>query len=422
MIYGVIALVGVAAIVGGFDALAERANGGSLAAIVALATAAGGAAAAAMDLTTLLLLLETLALAGYALVYSARTNRSAEAAMKYFVQGAVATGLLLFGVAILVGLFAPSGEYSDIAQALQGPSALMPALGGVVLVLCGLLFKMGAAPFHAWVPDAYETAPSELTAFLATGPKVAAIGATGVFVTVATAGQASQVVLLVVAGVAIASILIGSVAALRQSDYRRLLAYAGIAQSGYALVAIALPMAPLAIFFASTYAVAAAGTFVAASAFSRLKPDWDGSVAGLAGLGRRAPVLSGALAVLLISLSGLPPLLGFWAKLTVFGTALSYSLSGASTMPWPTGMIGGAVAVAILGSIVSLGYYGAVLRSLFFDAPDIAESQDSIEESPSPRLGSAAVVVLVVAVIVVVLSALPFVLGPSALFDVFSAV
>ena len=115
MVYGVIALVGAAAVIGGFDSLRERPNAGSVAALVAFAVAAAGGTAAALDLTTLLLLLETMGLAGYALVAEARTTRAAEAAMKYFVQGAVATGLFLFGMAVLVGLYAPSGQYASIA-------------------------------------------------------------------------------------------------------------------------------------------------------------------------------------------------------------------------------------------------------------------------------------------------------------------
>ena len=420
MVYGVIALVGAAAVLGGVDSLKEHANGGSIAALIAFTVAAAGGTAAALDLTTLLLLLETMALAGYALIAVARTARSGEAAMKYFVQGAVATGLFLFGMAILVGLFEPTGDYMALRDVFAAPRLLFPALAGAALILSALTFKMGAVPFHSWAPDAYETAPVEAAAFLAAGPKLAAIAATSVFVTIVAGGVDSQRILVVVAAIAVLSVLVGSVAALRQRNYRRLLAYAGIAQSGYALIAIALPMAPLAIFFGSTYALATVGTFLAAAAYTRLKPDWDGSLAGLAGLGRRAPVLSGALAVLLISLAGLPPFLGFWAKLLVFYTGLTFAVGGLETAPQLSWPIIVAVASGILGSIVSLGYYGSVLRTLYFDSEENAEN--GTEGAPGSSYGgSAGVVVVVLALIVVVLSLLPLLLGPSVLSDAFSA-
>ena len=421
MVYGVIALIGAAAVIGGLDSLKERANGGSIAALIAFGVAAGGGTAAALDLTTLLLLLETLALAGYALVASARTTRSSEAAMKYFVQGAVATGLFLFGMAILVGVYVPSGNYFGLSTVFASSTPLLPAVAGAGLILSALAFKMGAVPFHSWAPDAYETAPVESAAFLVAGPKLAAIGATSVFVTVVATGPGTTSILVVVAVLAILSVLVGSVAALRQRNYRRLLAYAGIAQSGYALIAIALPMAPLAVFFGSTYALAATGTFVAAAAFQRLRPEWDGSVAGLAGLGRRAPLLGGAVAVLLISLAGLPPMLGFWAKLVVFATGLSYAVAGLSTTPVLSWSVALAVTAGILGSIVSLAYYGAILRALFFDTAEPVEGRAEGESAPTQSGGSAAIVVVVIAVIVVALSILPLLVGPTALFDVFSA-
>lgn len=420
MTYGMIALVGAAAVIGGLDSLMERAHGGSIAALIALAVAAGGGAAAALDLTTLLLLIETLALAGYALVAVGRTARSGEAAMKYFVQGAVATGLFLFGMAVLVGLFEPSGGYLALRNVFAAPRTLFPALAGAGLILSALTFKMGAVPFHSWAPDAYETAPIEAAAFLAAGPKLAAIAATSVFVTIVASGKDSQRILVVVAGLAVLSVLVGSVAAVRQRNYRRLLAYAGIAQSGYALIAIALPLAPMAIFFGSTYALATVGTFLAAAAFTRLRPEWDGSVAGLAGLGRRAPLLSGALAVLLISLAGIPPLLGFWAKLLVFFAGLGVSISGMATTPQVSWPIAVAVASGILGSIVSLGYYGSILRTLFFDTAEGVENVPADETAKAFTGGSAALVVIALAVIVVVLSLLPLVMGPNVLFDAFS--
>ena len=169
----------------------------------------------------------------------------------------------------------------------------------------------------------------------------------------------------------------------------------GIAQAGYALIAIALPMAPLAVFFGSTYALAATGTFLAAAAFERVRPEWDGSVAGLAGLGRRAPLLSGAVAVLLLSLAGLPPFLGFWAKLIVFATAMTRGVRRRAGRFRRTH--GHSVAQSPRVSSdrsISLGYYGAILRSLYFDTPRRGRPTDEPARVAREAVATAVVVVL----------------------------
>ncbi len=414
MVYGVVALVGAASVLGGSDALKARRHGGSHASLIALGAAAGGAAAAALDLTTLLLLLETMALAGYALVAGSGDSRSGEAAMKYFVQGAVATGLYVFGMAVLVGFYAPTGDYLALSTSLAATPYPLPALVGAVLVLCALLFKVGGVPFHSWAPDAYETAPAESAAFLASGPKLAAIGAMGVLVTVVSSGESLRPLLLLVAAAAMLSILVGSIAALRQANLRRLLGYAGIAQTGYALLAVAIPMASLAVFYAATYAVAAVGTFLAAAAFERLDPEWDGTVLGLAGMGRRAPVLSASLSVLLVSLAGIPPLMGFWAKLVLFATGLSAGWGSLGANPMHAWSLLTGVSIAILGSVISLGYYGGILRSLYF-----GERASDSEAGSGRRGGPAAIGVAVIALVVIGLSVLPFALGPTWIFELF---
>jgi len=427
MIFGVIALAGAAAIAGGWDDLVAQSWGGSGAALVALGVLAAGAAASAIDLTTVLLAIETSALIAYALVASARSTRSAEASMKYFIQGAVATGLFMFGLAVLVGLFDSTGRYDTLARALAAPREIFPALAGVGLVLCALVFKMGGAPFHSWAPDAYETAPAQAAAFLASGQKLGAIAAASIFVSIAAAGVLSTRILVIVVALAVLSVLIGSLAALRQTDYRRLLGYAGVAQSGYALLAIALFTPPLAAFFGATYALAAAGTFLAASAFKRLRPEWDGSVAGLAGIGRQAPVLGVSVSVLLISLAGLPPFLGFWSKLVVFGTAISVAQSNASTVAPVSWALGAGVALGLLGSVISLAYYGSIMRSMFMDgAPESAavpeQPAKSAEEGTAParRTGSAALVVALLALLIAASGIATVVLGSTAIFALFA--
>ena len=439
MVFGVIALTACAAIGGGWDELLVRQNGGSIAGLIAFAVLAGGAAASAVDLTTVLLAIEISAVCAYALVAAGRTARSAEASMKYFVQGAVATGLFVFGLAVLVGAFAPSGRYDTLARALSSPFPVFPALAGVGLVLSALVFKMGGVPFHSWAPDVYETAPVESAAFLASGQKLGAIAAAAVFVSIVGSGSLGPRILVVVVTLAVLSVLVGSLAALRQTDYRRLLAYAGVAQSGYALIAISLSSASLAVFFGATYAVAATGTFMSAAAFKRLRPEWDGSVAGLAGLGRRAPLLSGSLAVLLISLSGLPPLLGFWSKLLVFGTAVNVAMQNLQAMPKVSWTLVIAVAAGLIGSIVSLGYYSSILRSLFFDGPEravashvaIGADDDAlttpngadldVAEKPAGGAGSAGIAVVALASVVGVAGITTLVFGSTVLYQLFVA-
>jgi len=167
-----------------------------------------------------------------------------------------------------------------------------------------------------------------------------------------------------------------------------------------------------------------------------LRPEWDGSVAGLAGLGRQAPMLGGSVAVLLISLAGLPPFLGFWSKLIVFGTAISIAHQNLGSAPQVTWTLGSAVSLGLLGSVVSLAYYGSILRSLFMDtAPELPIAQGALEKEPAPELasatgegsgpaprrtGSAATVVMLLALLVTSAGVATVVLGSSALFELFA--
>ena len=331
-------------------------------------------------------------------------------------------GLCLGGLAILFAevnglsaVFARSGLYSV-------------AMTGIVALLAALVFKAGAAPFHSWAPDVYENAAPELTAFLATGPKVAALTAlTIVLELVASDTTASTVsvhgttaIALIVAVMAVASVTIGSLVALRQRSYTRMLAYAGIAQVGYALIGASTLINPAAaVFFVSTYALATVGTFLAAAAFRQVDPGWDGSIAGLAGMGRKAPALCGALALLLMSLAGIPPLLGFWGKLVVFGGVLLQASTafeaGLTMVGWMSAI---AASVGIVGSIVSLGYYGAVLRALYLTPVATVESAHPVEidADTTARGGAIAVVIVVlIAVAVVLLGVLPLLWGVTPL-------
>ena len=424
----VIAGAGVLSIVGGWELFARGRWGGTLAALVAFSAAGSIAVATSRDITMLLISLEITAVCAYALVAATGTRRSSEAAMKYVIQGAIATGFFLIGLAALVAAFIPSGDLNGLSAVFARSGLYSVAMTGIVALLAALVFKAGAAPFHSWAPDVYENAAPELTAFLATGPKVAALTAlTIVLELVASDTTASTVsvhgttaIALIVAVMAVASVTIGSLVALRQRSYTRMLAYAGIAQVGYALIGASTLINPAtAVFFVSTYALATVGTFLAAAAFRQVDPGWDGSIAGLAGMGRKAPALCGALALLLMSLAGIPPLLGFWGKLVVFGGVLLQASTafeaGLTMVGWMSAI---AASVGIVGSIVSLGYYGAVLRALYLTPVATVESAHPVEidADTTARGGAIAVVIVVlIAVAVVLLGVLPLLWGVTPL-------
>lgn len=249
---------------------------------------------------------------------------------------------------------------------------------GAMLFVSALAFKVGAFPFHSWVPDAYETAPSGGAAFLASGVKAAAIGAFAVFVFRLMSADAFLPALGALRVLAVASIVFGNVTALKQSSVARMLGYSAIAQVGYALVGVSVAPAvsPRDTFlFAATYAIGSVTAFVVIEYLHGVRPEWDGSVSGLAGLARRHPAASLSLTIAMLSMTGIPLTIGFWGKFFVFYAATSAGFI------WLT-------IVGLIGSVVSFGYYGAVIRSLYIDAPtgdaaSVEDSEDSmIQSSP----------------------------------------
>lgn len=425
----VICGLGALALAGGWSELEAREWGGSIAGLMALGAAASIVMASSRDLTLLLIGLETAAACAYALVASGAGARAREAAIKYFIQGAIATGFFVFGMAVLLTVFVPTGDLDGLTKALT--YSAMPvsvASAGLVLLFAALAFKAGAAPFHSWAPDAYESAPPESAAYLASGPKLGAVSALAILAAFAVSGPLELPLSAMLALLAVASVLVGSVAALRQRSYTRMLGYAGVAQIGYAMIGVATTHVPsVPIFFTACYALAATGTFLSASAFRRVDPQWDGTVAGLAGMSRKAPWLSAATAVLVISLSGIPPLLGFWAKFVVFVGAIgaaqsAFAGSGQATLGW---LYAATASVGIVGSMISLGYYSGVLRSLYQAEADDADrkkpsSPDPVDGSPTPQRGSAGAVVIVVALLTVALGLLPLWSGVPSIWAPFS--
>ncbi len=398
---------------------ARREHSTAVGGLVAVSAVALGALAATVDIVVMLIALETAAVAGYALVALARDARSHEAAMKYFVQGAVATSFFVFG---LGGALASGALVFNAGRISfgSGVSDVAASTTAVVFLLAAFAFKLSAFPFHSWAPDAYETAPAEAAAFLSSAVKVAALVATYTVITafMAQPDLAARLQWLI-AGLAAASIVFGNLAALAQRSYTRLLGYSGIAQVGYGLIAVATGNGNAALMFATAYGCAAAGAFAAARAYRTLEPDWDGSIAAMAGLSKRAPVLAASLAVLLFSLTGIPPLFGFWGKFMVF-------LSAASDPQWVWLVI-----LGLLGSVVSFGYYGRVLRSMYFDdaqdvraaklATDAAEDSTSstADDMPIPdddrprRADPATTVAIVLALVVLLVGLVPLFAGLS---------
>ncbi len=389
---GIIAILAALALWGGWGAFVGRIGGGSSAALVALAAVASAAVAQSFDLLMLLVALETAAAAGYALVAEARTSRSDESAMKYFVQGAIATGLLRHGTC------GPGRRLRADRRVWTACECLLAAVGphrcaGGRAADSGALWR--SSPRWCRSTPGRRTPTSRLDPrspqLFASGPKLGAIGAMALFMVVAASGTLSKQIIVVMAVIAALSILVGSVGALRQRSYTRMLGYAGVAQAGYALIGAVVLNPTAAVFFASTYAIATTGTFLAATAFRAARPSWDGSIEGLAGLGRgRARTAAVCVTVLLVSLAGIPPLLGFWGKFQVFAGAITLSgrmflSSGDALLGWTYALL--AVA-GLVGSVVSLAYYGRVLQSLYMAEGDSADRVlDDAEEAARRRQG-----------------------------------
>lgn len=323
---------------------------------------------AASDLLTLFVALEVLSLPLYLLCGLARRRRllSQEAALKYFMLGAFSSGFFVYGIALVYG-YAGSMRFEQIAEAVAaggGADALL--LGGMGLMAVGLLFKVGAAPFHTWTPDVYQGAPTAVTGFMAAATKVAAFGALLRLFYVAFGGARWdwQPVFWVVA---ILTIVVGSVLAVAQTDVKRILAYSSIAHAGFLLTGFlgARSLAEInagdinpvqaVLFYVTTYGL----TTIAAFALVTLVRDAGGEATHLsrwAGLGKTSPLVAGLFAFLLLGMAGIPLTSGFTGKWAVFAAALS---AGA----WPV------VVVAVLMSAVAAYFYVRIIVVMFFTDP-----------------------------------------------------
>lgn len=310
----------------------------------------------AADFLPLYLGLELQSLALYVLAAFERGNRrSTEAGLKYFVLGALSSGLMLYGISLVYG-FAGATGFAAIAHTVK-TGINLGLVFGLVFLIAGFAFKLSAVPFHMWAPDVYEGAPTPVTAFFATAAKVAALAMTIRTLMVAFPDAVHQWQQILVF-VSVLSMVLGAFAGIAQTNIKRLMAYSAIGHMGYALLGVAagtsLGVAGALIYLAF-YVVTNLGAFAAIQAMRRGGVQVE-NIADLAGLSRTRPYLAFAMAALMLSLAGLPPLMGIFAKLYVFLPALS------------AGLVTAAVA-GILSSCVAAFYYLRIVKVLYLDPP-----------------------------------------------------
>ncbi len=323
--------------------------------LILLCTAGMMVMASAANLMSLYIGLELQSLSIYVMAAFNRDNlRSSEAGLKYFVLGALASGLLLYGISLAYG-FAGSMDFGHLAQAFATGTPSAGLVIGVVFIVAGLAFKISAVPFHMWTPDVYEGAPTPVTAFMSTAPKVAAIALLLRVLAVPFGHLAPQWTQLIVL-ISIASMLLGSLAAIGQLNIKRLMAYSSIGHMGYALIGLAVgTQAGIqgVLIYMVTYVFMSAGVFGCIIAMRRRGAPLE-RIADLSGLARTDPMLALALAVFMFSMAGIPPFSGFFGKLYVFYAAVQAGY-------WTLAVIG------VLTSVVGAYYYLRVIKVMYFD-------------------------------------------------------
>jgi NADH-quinone oxidoreductase subunit N len=317
--------------------------------------------------------LETLALSQYALVAFDRNNsNSAEAAMKYFVLGAIASGALLYGISWVYGVTGTL-EFSEIAATL----AANPDMNGLTLwfglafLIVGIAFKFGAVPFHMWLPDVYEGARTPVTLYIASAPKIAALALT-LRILVDGLGGLHDVWADMIMVLAVLSLLVGNVVAIAQTNIKRMLGYSTIAHVGFILLAVFCGTGKgnaAALFYTLTYVVATAGAFGIIILLSRRGYDAE-NLSDFKGLNERSPWTAAMMMFIMLSLAGIPPFVGFFGKLNVIDAVLSSGYTGLAIL-------------MVLASVVGAYYYLRVIWYMYFDA---AEDQAVLQASTDTRV------------------------------------
>ncbi|HEY1943196.1 MAG TPA: NADH-quinone oxidoreductase subunit NuoN [Roseiarcus sp.] len=310
----------------------------------------------ATDFIALYLGLELMSLALYVIAAYRRDDlRASEAGLKYFVLGALSSGMLLYGASLIYG-YAGTVSFAGVATALHD-QANLGVIFGLVFILAGLAFKISAVPFHMWTPDVYEGAPAPVTTFFASGPKMAAMAILLRVAMTAFPGVASDW-RQIVTFISIASMALGSFAAIGQTNIKRLMAYSSIGHMGFALVGLAAGTVEGAhgvVIYMAIYLAMTLGTFAGILSMRR-----DGAyvenIADLSGLARTNAPMAFFLAAMMFSLAGIPPLAGFFAKFYVFAAAMKAGLYGLSV-------------IGVLVSVVGAYYYLRIVKIMYFDEP-----------------------------------------------------
>ncbi|MDX1882150.1 NADH-quinone oxidoreductase subunit NuoN [Mycolicibacterium sp. 120270] len=350
---------------------------------------------AASDLLTIFIALEVLSLPLYLLCGLARHRRllSQEAALKYFLLGAFSSAMFLYGIVLLYG-FSGSLTLSGIAAAINGHGQTSIALTGVGLLAAGLLFKVGAVPFHSWVPDVYQGAPTPITGFMAAATKLAAVGAMLriFYVALPHLVAAWRPVLW---GVAVLTMVVAAVATVVQTDIKRLLGYSSVANVGFLLLGVAGIESGLSatLFYLISYALSTLGVFATVTMIRRADGEEEHDTSRWAGLGRRSPVVAGVMAIFLLAIAGIPLTSGFVSKFAIFQSAAS---DGAGIL----------VVIGALCSAIAAYAYARVIVAMFFSDAG-SEAPPTVRHAPST------------AAIVAVTAAATVLLGivPQPLFD-----
>jgi len=355
-------------------------------ALVLLSTLGMMLMAATADLISIYIALELTSISLYALVGFLKDAKSTEASLKYLLLGAVASAVLLYGMALIFG-FTGKTQLSEIAQVIQAmsPQTLLasPALIlGVVLLIAGFGFKIAAVPFQMWVPDVYEGAPTPITAYLSVASKAAGF-AIIMRVFFSAFGLPEWLSLnwgIIFAVLAVIGMTLGNIVAIPQTNIKRMLGYSSIAQAGYLMVGLAaMGVSPIAdvlgqsgvIFFLTSYALTNMGAFIAIIAISN-KVNSD-LIEDYSGMGKRAPLLALALTLCLVSLIGMPPAAGFMAKFYIFSAAVQHNLL------W-------LVIIAVINSVISAYYYLRVVKVMWLGQ---ATSEEKVPSSGALRLALA---------------------------------
>jgi NADH-quinone oxidoreductase subunit N len=325
--------------------------------LVLLATVGMMLMVSSASFISLYLGLELQSLSMYVLAAFNRDSlRSSEAGLKYFVLGALSSGMMLYGITLIYG-FTGSTEFAAVAQGATAAGVSVGLIFGIVFLIAGLAFKVSAVPFHMWTPDVYEGAPTPITAFMSMAPKVAAMALflRAMIVPFPHAlGEWRQIIIFLSA----ASMILGAFAAIGQTNIKRLMAYSSIGHMGYALLGLAagtVAGVQGVLIYLAIYLVTNAGVFVIIMAMKRGGEQIE-TISDLAGLSRTQPRLAFAMAALMISLAGIPPLAGFWAKFYVFLAAIEAHLYGLAV-------------IGVLSSVVGAYYYWRIVKVMYFDDP-----------------------------------------------------